>query len=313
MTTYIVRRLFTTLVIAIGISIIAFLIIRLIPGDPARIMLGVQADEQRIKALRHKLGLDEPMVIQYGKWVSKAVRGNLGESIITGKSVSGSIAQRIPVTYSLAFMALFIALLIAIPAGIIAAVKRNSFISSVVTFFSQVGVGIPNFWLGIMLVLVFAQWFRLLPVSGYEPLGKGIIPWFNHLILPAVSVGLISGAVITRFVRSSMLEVMDEDYIRVARAKGLKEQIVIFRHALKNSLIPILTVVGLQLAYLLSGTLVIEVVFALPGLGRLAFNAVTHRDYPVLQGAVLTVAISFTMINLIVDILYSYVDPRIRY
>jgi peptide/nickel transport system permease protein len=313
MTAYIVRRLFTTLIIAIGISIIAFLIIRLIPGDPARIMLGVQADEQRIKALRHKLGLDEPLVIQYGKWVSRAVRGNLGESIITGKSVSGSIAQRIPVTYSLAFMALFIALLIAIPAGIIAAVKRNSLISSVVTFFSQVGVGIPNFWLGIMLVLVFAQWFRLLPVSGYEPLGKGIIPWFNHLILPAVSVGLISGAVITRFVRSSMLEVMDEDYIRVARAKGLKEQIVIFRHALKNSLIPILTVVGLQLAYLLSGTLVIEVVFALPGLGRLAFNAVTHRDYPVLQGAVLTVAISFTMINLIVDILYSYVDPRIRY
>ncbi|MFP3953629.1 MAG: ABC transporter permease [Candidatus Bipolaricaulota bacterium] len=313
MTAYITRRVFTTLLIAVGISILVFLIVRTLPGDPARIMLGIQADETRIETLREELGLDKPIFIQYGIWLNNVVHGDLGSSVITGQSVSGSILNRLPVTFSLALSALFVALLIAIPAGTITAVKRDSYLASIITVLSQIGVGIPNFWLGILFILVFAQWTQLFPSFGYEPLSNGFVPWARHLALPALSVGLISGAIITRFVRSAMLEALNQDFIKVARAKGLRESVVVFRHTFKNAIIPIVTVVGLQLAYLLSGVVVIEVVFALPGLGRLAFNSVTRRDYPMLQGAVLTIAISFTLINLLVDVLYAHLDPRIKY
>lgn len=310
---YITRRLITTLLVALGISLAVFMIVRLIPGDPARIMLGIQADESRIQALRRQLGLDKPLIVQYARWIAQAFHGNLGFSVITGQPVSQAILQRLPVTFSLASGALLVALIIAIPAGIISAIKRNSWFSYLATFLSQVGVAIPDFWLGIMLILIFALWTRLLPPFGYTSPGESLIMWFKRLILPSVSVGVISGSILTRFVRSSMLEVLGEEYVRVARAKGTRERSVILRHALKNAMITIITVTGLQLAYLLSGVVVIEVVFALPGLGRLAFDAVTRRDYPMLQGAVLVVALSFALVNLLVDILYAYIDPRIKY
>ncbi len=313
MSAYIARRLGTTVLVAVGISIAVFMIIRLIPGDPARVMLGIHADASRIATLRTRLGLDQPIPVQYGMWIGGALRGDLGQSVLTGQPVSEAILQRIPVSFSLAGGALLVALLIALPAGIFAAVRRQSWGASSITVLSQIGVAIPDFWLGIMLILVFGEWLRLLPPSGYVSPGDSLLQWLRHLALPTLSIGLISGAILTRFVRSSMLEVLGEEYVKVARSKGVREVRVITRHTLRNALIPILTVTGMQLAYLLSGVVVIEVVFALPGLGRLAFDAVARRDYPMLQGAVLIIAISFALINLAVDILYAYIDPRIKY
>lgn len=313
MGSYLMRRLGTTMIVIAGISFAVFLIVHLIPGDPARIMLGINADQSQIEALQKRLGLDKSLFTQYGYWIRSALQGKLGSSILTGQAVSAALKDRLPVTLSLAGVALLIALLISLPAGIIAAVKRHTWPSHAITIASQIGVATPDFWLGILLILVFSLWLRLLPSFGYVSPSESVSSWLVHLILPATSLGLINASLITRFVRSAMIEVLGEDYISVARAKGLPERLVVIRHALRNALIPVVTVVGLQLGSLISGVVVIEVVFALPGLGRLAFDAVTRRDYPMLQGAVLVVALSFALINLLVDFLYAYIDPRVRY
>ena len=313
MSAFLVRRLLTTLLVALGVTFVTFLIIQLVPGDPARIILGINADQAKVEELRHIMGLDRPLLVQYGDWLWSLLHGDLGESYITGQSVMEAVLERLPRTLALAGAALSIALLIALPLGIISAMRPRSPMDYSAMVFSQVGVSIPDFWMGIMLILIFSLTLRWLPPSGYVALTENPVEWLRHLILPAITVGIISASVITRFVRSSMLETLHQDYVRTARSKGLGEPLIVGRHVLKNAFIPVITVIGLQLAALLGGVVIVEVIFAWPGVGRLALDAVQRRDYPMLQGAVLFIALSFAVINLIVDLLYAYLDPRIKY
>lgn len=310
---YIAQRLVTALVVVLGVTFAVFLIIQLVPGDPARVILGVQANDENVAALRERLGLNEPFLVQYGKWLSNALRGDLGKSLITGQEVTPQLKQRLPATLQLAALALLIGLVIALPAGIISALKPGSKTDVFSSVASQVGVAIPDFWLGIMLILLFSLTLGWLPARGYTPIGESFRDWLEHIILPAVTLGIISGAIMTRFVRSAMLEVLSENYIRTAHAKGLSEREVIVSHALPNAMITIVTIIGLQITALLSAVVVVEVVFGWPGLGRLALEAVLDRDYPLLQGAVLVMAILLTMVNLGIDLLYFVIDPRIEY
>lgn len=310
---YIAQRLVTALIVVLGVTFTVFLIIQLVPGDPARVILGVQANEENVAAIRERLGLNEPFLVQYGSWLANAARGDLGKSLITGQDVTPQIRQRLPATLELAAFALIIGLIIAIPAGIISALKPGSVIDVFASVGSQVGVAIPDFWLGIMLILLFSLTLGWLPARGYTPMSESFSGWLEHIILPAITLGIISGAIQTRFVRSAMLEVLNENYIRTGHAKGLSARRVITRHALPNAMITIVTVIGLQITALLSAVVVVEVVFGWPGLGRLALDAVLDRDYPLLQGTVLVMAVLLTMVNLGVDLLYFVVDPRIEY
>jgi peptide/nickel transport system permease protein len=312
-TSYIIQRLFLTLIVLLGVTFVVFLIIHLVPGDPARVILGVQANEQNVAALRERLGLNRPFLVQYGDWLWSAAHGDFGKSLITGQPVAPQLMQRLPATLQLASAALLLGMLIAFPAGIISALKPGSKTDIVTSVLSQIGVTIPDFWMGIMLVLLFSLTLRWLPPSGYTPIRQDFGDWLAHLILPAVTAGVISGSIQTRFIRSAMLEVMHEDYVRTARAKGLRERVVVVHHALRNAMITIVTVIGLQITALLSAVVVVEVVFAWPGLGRLAIDAVLDRDYPLLQGAVFTVAAMLALVNLGTDLLYFFLDPRIEY
>lgn len=313
MTGYIVRRLLQTVVAMFGVSVIVFILIHLVPGDPIRLALGTRFDQEVYETLRERVGLDEPLVTQYFDWLSRAVRGDLGVSFRSGQEVSTLILQRLPATATLAGGALLIALLISLPLGILSAVRSGSAIDYVATTFSQVWISVPDFWSGIMYILLFALVLGWLPPSGYVSFLEDPVDAARHLVLPAATVGLISGSILTRFVRSAVLEAMNQDYTRTARAKGLSERQVITRHVLPNAWIPIVTVVGLQLAFLLGGVVVVEVIFEWPGLGRLALDSVVRRDYTVLQGAVLLIALIFLLVNLLVDLLYAYLDPRIKY
>jgi peptide/nickel transport system permease protein len=310
---YIVQRLLTALVVLLGVTFAVFLIIQLVPGDPARVILGVQANEENVAALRERLGLNEPFLVQYGNWLGNAVQGDLGRSLITGQEVTPQIIKRLPATLQLAAVALIIGLIIAIPAGIISALKPGSKIDVVTSVSSQVGVAIPDFWLGIMFILLFSLTLGWLPARGYTPIQESFSGWLQHIILPALTLGIISGAIQTRFVRSAMLEVLNENYITTAHAKGLSNRKVIRDHALPNAMITIVTIIGLQITALLSAVVVVEVVFGWPGLGRLALDAVLDRDYPLLQGTVLIMAMILTLVNLGVDLLYFVLDPRIEY
>jgi len=310
---YILQRLLSTLVVILGVTFLVFLIIQLVPGDPARVILGVQANEQNVAALRERLGLNDPFLVQYGKWLFNAVQGDLGKSLVTGQDVTPQLLARIPATLQLAGVALIIGLSIALPAGIISAIKPGGIIDFVVSVLSQIGVAIPDFWMAIMFILFFSLTISVLPARGYTPFAEDPVDWLKHIILPAATLGIISGSIQTRFVRSAMLEVMSENYIRTGHAKGLAEAKVIVGHALPNALITIVTIVGLQITALLSAVVVVEVVFGWPGLGRLALDAVLDRDYPLLQGTVLTMATILTLINLGVDLLYFVIDPRIEY
>jgi len=313
MTRFLVRRLLTTLLVMLGVSFVVFMIVQLVPGDPVRVMLGLQADQAKIEEIRQLMGFDRPLLVQYVDWLWSALHGDLGQSYITGQSVSEAVAQRLPATLSLALAALIIALLIALPAGIISAVFPRSAWDYSAMLFSQIGVSIPDFWMGIMFILVFSLALGWLPPSGYARPTENFGEWLSHLILPALTVGLISASIMTRFVRSAMLETLHEDFVRTARAKGLAERRTLLRHVLPNAAIPIVTIVGLQMASLLGGVVIVEIIFAWPGLGRLALDAVIRRDYPMVQGAVLLVALSFAVINLGVDLLYAYLDPRVKY
>ncbi|MCB9155945.1 MAG: ABC transporter permease [Caldilineaceae bacterium] len=310
---YILQRLLTTLAVLIGVTFVVFLIIQLVPGDPARVILGVQANDENVAALRARLGLDEPFWTQYGSWLGNALRGDLGKSLITGQPVTPQIMQRLPATLQLSGLALLIGMLIAFPAGIISALRPGTPLDVVTSLISQIGVTIPDFWLGILLALFFSLVLGWLPPSGYTPISEDFGDWLAHIILPALTAGIISAAIQTRFIRSAMLEVLNQDYVRTGRAKGLAPTTVVLRHALKNALIPIVTIIGLQITALISSVVVVEVVFAWPGLGRLALDAVLDRDYPVLQGTVLAMAALLTLVNLAVDLLYFALDPRIEY
>jgi peptide/nickel transport system permease protein len=314
MTQYILRRLVQSLFIIWGCATLVFFMLRLIPGDPVIQMLGPEYTPEAAALLRTKLGLDQPLHIQYVRWLGNMLRGDLGGSIATGETVSGAIASGLPKTLSLSALSFLIAVSIAVPAGIIAALRRNSAVDYAASIVAFVGVSMPSFWFGIILILIFAVHLRWLPAIGYSELREdGFLEWFKRLILPSLAIGAGYSAILMRFVRAGLLEVLGSDYVRTARAKGARERAVVLRHALRNSLIPVVTVAGIQLALLLSGTVVVETVFSIRGLGRILVGAIFDRDYPIVQGVILLVAVIFVLANLIVDIIYTFLDPRIRY
>lgn len=308
---FLVRRTGQSLVALLGISIVVFLLIHLVPGDPIRAALGTRFDQEIYDLLVERSGLDQPLAIQFVDWLGGALTGDLGVSFRSGAPVTSVLAARIPPTAALATAALLVGLVIALPAGIVSAIRQGKAVDYVASGFSQVGVSIPDFWFGVLLVLVFSVTLGWLPPLGYTPFAEDPVDFVRRLILPAVTAGVVTGAILTRFVRSAVLEALTSDHVRLARAKGLPERLILRRHVLRNAWIPIVTVTGLQLGTLLGGIVIVEVVFAWPGLGRLALDAVERRDYPVLQGVVLFIAAAFLLINLLVDLLYAKLDPRI--
>ncbi len=290
--------------VMLGVSFIVFTIMFFTPGDPARILLGERAPAAEIAALRTQMGLDDSFLVQFFNFVRNALRGDLGRSLVTRRPVAEELFARFPATLQLAATAVVIAVAIGIPVGIISAIRQYSLFDGTAMTIALIGVSMPNFWQGLMMILLFSVYLGWLPSSG--------IGTFAHLIMPAITIGTSSAALITRMTRSSMLEVIRQDFIRTARAKGLDERVVINRHALKNALIPVITVIGLQFGYLLGGAVLTETVFAWPGVGRLMVDAIRQKDFPMVQGGVLLLALAFSAVNLIVDILYSYIDPRIK-
>jgi peptide/nickel transport system permease protein len=289
------------------------MLVHLAPGDPASIIAGPDATPESIARLRHHLGLDESLPAQLLRWYGRLLRGDLGDSIFLRRPVTEAIVERLEPTLLLTGWATLIAVLIGVPAGIVSARYHNSAVDQSFMGLALVGLSIPNFLLGLVMILVFGVWLRWLPVAGYVSLDEGLWPNARSLLMPSVSLGLVQSALIARITRSSMLDVLREQYILAGRAKGLAERVVVYKHALKNAIIPILTVIGITFAILVGGAVVIETVFNIPGLGRLIISAVLRRDYPVIQGVVLVIAVTYTLINLVVDLVYLTVDPRIRY
>ncbi|MFI7551469.1 ABC transporter permease [Micromonospora sediminimaris] len=311
MARFVIRRLLQSAVVLLGVTLVVFLLLQLVPGDPVRVALGTRFDPQTYEALRARAGLDQPPVVQYFDYLRRALTGDLGVSFRSGRPVTAIVLERLPATLSLAVTAVVFAMAIAFPLGIVSAIRSGSLVDHAARVFSQFGVSVPDFWMGIMGILLFSGVLGWLPPSGYVALTEDPGRWASHVALPAATVGLVTASILTRFIRSSMLEVLSEDYVRTAEAKGLRTRVVVLRHVLRNALIPVVTVVAVQLASLLGGVIVIEVLFAWPGIGRLTYDAVAARDYPVLQGAVLLVAALFLLVNLLVDILYARLDPRI--
>lgn len=309
---FLARRLLYTLVVLFGVLVLVFALVHLVPGDPVRIALGTRYSPEAYEALRSASGLDRPLIQQFFGYIGSALTGDLGVSFRNGDPVTVTLLERLPATVSLAVVGIVIALLIAIPAGIYSALHEGKLSDGIVRVTSQFGVSIPDFWMGILLIALFSTTLGWLPTSGYRPLLSDPLGWLQHIILPALTVGVVAGAIMTRYIRSAVLEVASTGYVRTARSKGLAPRVVTERHIVRNALVPVLTITGIQLATILGGVIVVEVVFAWPGLGRLVYNAVAARDYPVIQGAVLLIAALFLLINLIVDALYAVVDPRIR-
>jgi len=315
MTQYLLRRLIYFVPVIFLVTVVAFTITILLPGDPVLAFLGEGAinDKVAYAAMRQELGLDQPIPVQYAMWLTRALHGDLGHSIRTHEPVLAALGARLPVTLQLMAMALVIALAIAIPVGILTATRPNSKPDIIATVVAIGGVAIPDFWLGILLIYVFALWLRVLPPSGYVPLSDGLWPSVWSMILPAIALGMGLNAVTMRQVRSSLIEVLQQDYIAVARSKGQTEQTVVRFHALKNALIPVVTVIGLQIGRLFGGAVVVETIFGLAGMGRLAADSIFFRDFPTLQGVVLVMALAVLTCNLLTDVVYVYLDPRIRY
>ncbi|WP_242456289.1 ABC transporter permease [Mycolicibacterium sp. P1-18] len=309
---FVARRLAYSLVVLLGVLVVVFALVQLVPGDPVRIALGTRYTPEAYDALRAASGLDRPLFQQFFGYVGSALSGNLGVSFRNGDPVTQILLERLPATASLAAFGIVVALVIALPAGIYSALRNGRIGDVIVRVTSQFGVSIPDFWMGILLIALFSTTLGWLPTSGYRPLLEDPAGWLSHLVLPGLTVGLVAGAILTRYVRSAVLEVAAMGYVRTARSKGLSPRVVTFRHTVRNALVPILTITGIQLATILGGVIVVEVVFAWPGLGRLVFNSVAARDYPVIQGAVLLIAVLFLAVNLVVDLLYAVVDPRIR-
>jgi peptide/nickel transport system permease protein len=310
---YLLRRLAAMVPVLVVVSVVVFSLIHLTPGDPVAIMLREESDPATLAALRHQLGLDRPLPVQYVTWLARAARGELGRSIRTNQRVTEAIRERLPVTLTVAAAATLLALAIALPAGILSAVRRNSAADVAGTLAALSGVSMPNFWLAILLIFLFSVTLGWLPPMGWVSPVRD--PWggLRSLVLPAITLGTAMAAVVMRMTRSSLLEVLQLEFVRTARAKGLGERPVLLRHALRNALIPVVTVVGLQAGALLGGAIITETIFALPGVGRLLVDAIFQRDFPIVQGVVLFLALNFLLVNLLVDLAYAWLDPRIRY
>jgi ABC-type dipeptide/oligopeptide/nickel transport system permease component len=312
MTQYILRRLLTLPIVLLGVSMLVFLVLHMVPGNPAEVIAGSDAPPETVAAIERELGLDQPLPIQYWRYISRVVQGDLGRSLSSRRPVIADIRDALPRTIELAVLAALITPIIAIPLGVVAAAKRGSLIDTGLMLVSMLGVTAPVFAIGLALMWIVGYELRWLPISGYGgPIWT--LDGLKSATLPALTLAVGSVALMARLTRSAMLEVLNQDYIRVARAKGLRESRVLLQHGLKNALLPVVTVLGLQVAYLLSGAVVTETVFAWPGIGRLAIFAINSRDFPVVQGAVLVIALMFVLINLTVDILYAFIDPRIQY
>lgn len=313
MTQYIIRRLIYAVFIVWGCATVVFFLLRAVPGDPVANMLGREYTPEAAEQLRRNLGLDEPVYIQYFKWMGNIFQGDLGRSIATQESVAGSIGGALPKTLSITVLAFIIGLAVAVPMGMLAALKRDSpfdYFASISTF---VGISLPPFWFGIVFILIFAVKLGWLPSVGYVSPSDGLWDWFKHLLLPAFAAGVGQAAILMRFVRAGLLDVLGSDYVRTARAKGLSESRVVMGHAMRTAMIPVVTVAGLSLAGLLGGLVITETVFSISGVGRLLTTAIFSKDYPIVQGVILLITLIFVLANLVVDIIYTFLDPRIRY
>lgn len=310
---YIIKKLLLLIPTVLAITFLVFSMMLFIPGDPIFLLLGDMYDQRQADELRREHGLDKPLIVQYAWWLARLVQGDWGRSIFTHRPVLDDIVYRIPISLELIVLSMLLALLIAVPAGVISAIRPYTALDYSVMTLAMVGVSMPDFFLGILLFLLFSLTLGWLPVQGYVPMADGVMTHFSHLILPAVALGLARCAILTRLIRASMLEVVKLDYVTTARAKGVVEFLVVNKHALKNALIPTITVLGLQIGFLIGGAIVIEAVFGIPGLGTFGVQGIIKRDYQQVQGFILIVALMFVFSNLLVDISYAYFDPRIRY
>lgn len=313
MKTYLLRRALAIIPVMLVVATVSFVLIRLAPGDPASVLAGPDATTEDLVQLRTALGLDQPLPVQLVKWYARLAQGDLGQSIFLRRPVVQAVVERLEPTLLLTLWGTVLSILIGVPAGIVAARYHNTAVDQSFMALALLGLSIPNFLLGLIMILVFGVWLGWLPVSGYVPLDEGVWRNLRSLLMPAVSLGLVQSALVARITRSSMLDVLREQYILSGRAKGLSERAVVYKHALKNAIIPTLTVIGITVALLIGGAVVIETVFNIPGVGRLIISAVLRRDYPVVQGVVLLIAVTYTLINLLVDLAYLVIDPRIRY
>ncbi|WP_339949686.1 ABC transporter permease [uncultured Albimonas sp.] len=314
MTVFLIRRTLGAIAVMWAVATLVFFMLRLVPGDPIAAMLADAAGPEAEAALRARLGLDQPVAVQYALWLWNALQGDLGASIYgSNQPVRTIIAEAFPRTLSLALLSFVIAVAIAVPAGIVSATRRNTRADAAVSLGAFLGLSMPDFWLAILLIIVFAANLQWLPAIGYVPMSESFWGWLEHLILPAIAVGTAFSAIIARMIRSSLLEVMKADYMRTARAKGLRERAILWGHAMPNAMIPVITVVGIAFALLISGAVVVENVFAIKGLGRVLIGGIQARDYPVVQGAILVISAFFVFSNLLVDLAYGALDPRIRY
>ena len=310
---FIVRRIITTIPVMGFVALFVFSLLYIAPGDPAAVIAGDQASPADVEKIRLSLGLDRPYLVRFGEWFFRVLQGDLGTSIFTSLPVTQLIAQRIEPTVSLMVLTLILAVAIAVPLGVLAAWKAGTWIDRGVVAFAVFGFSVPVFVVGYLLAYTFALRLDWVPVQGYTPLSQGLWPWFKNLILPAITLGFVYIALIARITRASMLDVLQQDYIRTARSKGVAQNSILFVHALKNAAVPIITIIGIGVALLIGGAVVTESVFAIPGLGRLTLDAILRRDYPVIQGVVLIFSFVYVLVNLIIDLIYTLVDPRIRY
>jgi peptide/nickel transport system permease protein len=313
MARYIVRRLLASFVVLLIVALISFSIMQLVPGDPATVMAGVAAPPDQVQRIREQFGLDQPFPIQLWRWIIGAMHGDLVQSIMLSRSVVTAIAERLPATLSMAIFSFVLTLILGIPAGIFAAWRQNSWLDQLIMTAAVVGVSLPGFWLGLILIVVFAVFVDWLPAGGYVPFSESPIGSLRSLLLPSVSLALFQVGLLARITRAAMVEVLKQDFVRTARAKGLPEWVVVGRHAFANVLVSVVTIIGIIVSLQLSGSLVIETVFSIPGFGRLLGNALLNRDYPLIQGGLLVSGAIFVLINLVVDVLYTYLDPRIHY
>jgi peptide/nickel transport system permease protein len=313
MLAYVIRRILATIPVMAVVALFVFSLLYIAPGDPAAVIAGDQATPADVERIRQSLGLDRPFLVQFGDWVWNIIHANLGTSMFTGLPVTKMIAQRIEPTLSLMAVTLVLAISVAVPLGVVAAWRAGSLLDRTIMAFAVFGFSVPVFVVGYLLAYVFALELEWLPVQGYTPLSEGLWPWFQNLILPAIALGCVYIALIARITRAAMLEVLAQDYIRTARAKGLGQPGILFIHALKNASVPIVTVIGIGIALLIGGAVVTESVFVIPGLGRLTIDAILRRDYPVIQGVVVLFSFLYVLVNLLVDLVYTLLDPRIRY
>lgn len=313
MFSYVLKRLGATVVVMAVVAFFVFSLLYLTPGDPAAVIAGDIATDEDIKRIRQSLGLDDPFLIRFGNWVWALAHGDLGTSIFTNLPVSRLIEQRIEPTISLTLCTLVVSLVLAVPLGTIAAARAGSFLDKTVMGISVIGFSLPVFVLAFGLILIFSVTLEWLPVQGYRPISEGLWEWLRHLILPSIALGTVYAALIARITRASVLDVLAQDYIRTATAKGMKERQVLWGHALKNAAVPIVTIVGIGIGLLISGAVVTETVFAIPGVGRLTVDAILRRDYPIIQGVILIFSAAYVLINLLIDLSYMIFDPRIRY